>query len=302
MTIRQTILCAIALSAVACDRGKPPESALQDAVTAVGAPALQMKRDMSAQRAPRGFASATAVMSPAVASDDANPPVVASQPKAATPAMMIRTGYATLEVSKLDPAIAQVRALANKVGGYITNTSTTGGRDQVRGAMLEIRIPSPSYDEAVAALTAIGRVEVAQTNAQDVGEEFVDMTARIENARKLETRLIELLAARTGRLQDVLAVERELARVRTEIDQMEGRLRFLKNRVALSTLTVNLHEPQPLIGNTPGENPISAAVRQAWRNFVGFFASMIASLGVVIPLAALGLLAWSWFRRWRKRR
>ncbi len=216
--------------------------------------------------------------------------------------MMIRTGYATLEVSKLDPAIAQVRALANKVGGYITNTSTTGGRDQVRGAMLEIRIPSPSYDEAVAALTAIGRVEVAQTNAQDVGEEFVDMTARIENARKLETRLIELLAARTGRLQDVLAVERELARVRTEIDQMEGRLRFLKNRVALSTLTVNLHEPQPLIGNTPGENPISAAVRQAWRNFVGFFASMIASLGVVIPLAALGLLAWFWFRLWRKRR
>lgn len=226
-------------------------------------------------------------------------PAVPSQPDAATPSLLIRTGDAMLEVSKVDPAIVKVRELAGRVGGYITNTSTTGGRDQVRAAMLELRVPAARYDETLAGLAGIGRVEATQTNAQDVGEEFVDITARVDNARKLEARLADLLSKRTGKLEEVLAVERELARVRTEIDQMEGRLRYLKNRVALSTLTVNLHEPQPLIGNTPGENPIAAAIRQAWRNFVGFIASLIASLGVLIPLAALGLIGWMVFRRVR---
>lgn len=211
--------------------------------------------------------------------------------------MIIRTGYATLEVAELDPAIARVRALAAKVGGYVTNTSTAGGRDQVRAAMLELRVPAPRYDDAVSALAQIGRVESTQTSAQDVGEEFVDLTARIDNLRKLEVRLNDLLTNRTGRLQDVLSVERELSRVRTEIDQIEGRLRYLRNRVSLSTLTVNLHEPQPLLGSTPGENPIAAAVRQAWRNFVGFLAWIIASLGVLIPVLAIGAVVWYLVRK-----
>ncbi len=257
--------------------------------------AVAPSRDMRAQRLSKGVATeaaSTANFEQGTIGQTPPPPASASgfQDVAAAPAMMIRTGYATLEVSRLDPAIGKIRALAAKSGGYVTNSSTSGGRDQVRAAMLELRVPAPRYDETVAALVEIGRVEVTQTNAEDVGEEFVDVTARVDNARKLENRLIELLANRTGRLQDVLAVERELARIRTEIDQLEGRLRFLKNRVALSTLTVNLHEPQPLIGNTPGENPIEAAIKQAWRNFVGFFAAIIAAMGVLIPLAGFGVI------------
>lgn len=285
MTIPKTFYLAIALSVFACDRSPSSEAAPDKA-----APMTSI--------ASKGFAG-TAVQNGSVESQEAAPTPPPVQAEPATPAMMIRTGYATVEVSKLDHAINEVRSLATNFGGYITNSSSSGGRDQVRSAMFEIRIPAQRYDDAVAALAGIGRVESTQTNAQDVGEEFVDVSARVENSRKLETRLVELLANRTGRLQDVLAVERELSRVRTEIDQLEGRIRYLKNRVALSTLTVNLHEPQPLIGNAPGENPISAAIRQAWRNFVGFFVSVIAALGVVIPLGFVALLAWLGFKRWK---
>ena len=297
MTIPKTFYLVTALSAFACDRSQAPQAS-QDTGTGIAAsavaPAPEMAQD--ARRMSKGFTGAR-VQSVSLESQEGAPPPPPVQNEPATPAMMIRTGYATVEVSKLDPAITQVRALATKFGGYITNSSSSGGRDQVRAAMFEIRIPAQRYDEAVAALSSIGRVESTQTNAQDVGEEFVDVTARVENSRKLEARLVELLANRTGRLQDVLAVERELSRVRTEIDQLEGRIRYLKNRVALSTLTVNLHEPQPLIGNTPGENPITSAVRKAWKNFVGFFAAVIASLGVLIPVAAIGVLLWFWIRR-----
>jgi hypothetical protein len=134
-----------------------------------------------------------------------------------------------------------------------------------------------------------------------VGEEYVDVTARVNNAHRLEDRLIALLATRTGKLQDVLSVERELARVREEIERYEGRLRYLNSRVATSTLSVTVHEPLPILGEGPGQNPIVAAIRAAWRNFVGFIAAAIASLGILIPLAVLALLGWIIYKRARKR-
>jgi hypothetical protein len=218
------------------------------------------------------------------------------------PAMVIRTGQAFVEVEKLDPAVLRIRQLAAQVGGYITNSSMSGGHDQIRQATLEIKIPSPKYDEAVSSLSSIGKVETVNSNAQDVGEEFVDITARVTNSRRLEERLLSLLANRTGKLDEVLRVERELARVREEIERYEGRLRYLGARVAMSTLTITAHEPAPILGSDPGENPIAAALRRAWRNFVSLIAGVIASLGVLVPLALLAAAGWLGYKRWRRSR
>jgi LPS sulfotransferase NodH len=62
-----------------------------------------------------------------------------------------------------------------------------------------------------------------------------------------------------------------------------------------------VHEPAPILGNNPGVNPIAAAMRRAWRNFVGLVAALIESLGIVIPLALLGLAGWMGYRRWKRR-
>lgn len=217
------------------------------------------------------------------------------------PSMLIRTGSASIEVDKLDPAIIKVRQLATQLGGYVASSSISGGRDQVRSATLELKIPAARYDQAIGGLNSIGKVEAVNTNVEDVGEEFVDVTARVANAKRLEERLVNLLTTRTGKLEDVLAVERELARVREEIERYEGRIRFLKTRAAVSTLSVTVHEPAPLLGQTPGDNPILGAIRQAWRNFVGFLAWAIASLGVLVPVAALAVAGWYVYRRVRGR-
>ena len=219
----------------------------------------------------------------------------------AAPTMVIRTGQAFIEVEKVDPAILKIRQLAAQVGGYITNSSVSGGKDQIRRATLEVKIPSPRYDEAVGSLSTIGKVETVNTQAQDVGEEYVDVTARVTNSRRLEERLISLLANRTGKLDEVLSVERELARVREEIERYEGRLRYLGAHAATSTLTITVHEPAPIIGNNPGENPIIGAVRRAWRSFVSLVAGIIAALGILIPLGLIALGGWAGYRRWRRR-
>ena len=244
-------------------------------------------------------ASADHAASQASTADDALQNVNAAT--TAAPTMVIRIGQAFIEVDRVDPAILKIRQLAAQVGGYITNSSVSGGRDQIRQATLELKIPAPRYDQAVGSLSTIGKVETVNSTAQDVGEEFVDVSARVNNARRLEDRLINLLSTRTGRLDEVLRVERELARVREEIERYEGRLRYLSSRVATSTLTITVHEPAPILGNNPGENPIARALRRAWKNFIALVAGVIASLGIVIPLALVAVAGWVGYRRWKRR-
>jgi len=221
---------------------------------------------------------------------------------ASATSMIIRTGTASVQVDSLELAIAAVQRIATALGGWVGNTSLSAGAYEVRSATIELKVPSARYDEALAGLRPIGKVETVNSTAEDVGEEFVDLSARTANARRLEERLVTLLATRAGKLEDVLNVERELARVREEIERYEGRLRYLKTRVATSTLTVTVHERAPLVSPTPGENILGEAFKDSWRNFVRFVAAFIASLGTVIPVAvllAIGALAW---RRFRPRR
>jgi hypothetical protein len=215
----------------------------------------------------------------------AHNPSVIGDPSAPS-GMVIRTGSASVEVDSLEPAMEGLHRLAQRVGGFVGNSTIQSGREQLRQATLEIKVPAARFEELTGGLAPLGRIEFVNVSVEDVGEEFADLTARVANSRRLEERLIDLLGSRTGRLQDVLAVERELARVREEIERQEGRLRYLKSRVALSTLSVTLHEPPPLVADRPGWNPLWEAMRQAWRNFVALLAGVIASLGFVVPVAA----------------
>ena len=230
-----------------------------------------------------------------------DPSTVPSTANASDAAMIIRTGTATIKVDSLEPAVVRLRMLAQSLGGYIGNTSMQTGRDQLRAATVEIKVPAARWNQLVAGLRPIGTLEAQDESAEDVSEEFVDVQARVANSRRLEERLISLLANRTGKLSDVLAVERELARVREEIDRYEGRIRYLRSRTAVSTMTVNIHEPVPVLGSQPGRNPIVDAFRDAWRIFVGLIAFLISSLGVIIPLVLVGWVLWRFvIRRPRK--
>lgn len=304
-----TLFLIGALALTACGRDSS-SAADGSAVTAdridskmLGRPGGVPERDMAAPVATAQSSGGFSASSPESPPTDATSgdPLQNVNAGTAAPAMVIRTGQAFIEVEKVDPAIFKIRQLVATVGGYITNSSVSGGRDQIRQATLELKIPAANYDKAVGSLSTIGKVETVTSTAQDVGEEFVDVTARVTNARRLEERLISLLANRTGKLDEVLRVERELARVREEIERYQGRLRFLTSRAAMSTLTITVHEPSPLLGSDPGENPIAAALRRAWRNFVALVAAVIASLGVVIPLALVGVGGFYAYRRWKRR-
>lgn len=299
MRSTSVLLCAAALLA-ACNRGNalPKESRARDEVIPEStparndAPALQQLQVSGANLRKSEMAmpldATTRMPSTRAASDS----VVSS--------MIIRTGQASVEVDSLDRGIRAVRTLAGRVGGYIANSSITEGTDQMHSATLEIKIPAPRFEDAIGGLQPIGHLESVSVTAEDVGEEFVDVAARAANAHKLELRLIDILGTRTGKLSDVLAVERELARVREEIERQEGRMRYLRSRAAMSTLAVTVHEKPPVVAGTGTLGVLAEALRQSWRNFIGFVASAIAAMGTLLPLGAIvAMLGWL---LWRSRR
>jgi len=272
-----TLVLAAPLSS--CDHGSTTPRATVDGATrsdrAAGAPARAEAKDVAANDAELHQSASV----PPLWSDPAADP---------SSRLIIRTGQAGIEVDSLEPALDLLRVTATRIGGFVGNANIQTGRNQVRQATVEIKVPAGRFDDLADGLRPLGRVEFLNVGAEDVSEEFVDLNARTDNARRMEERLLGLLATRTGKLQDVLSVERELARVREEIERMEGRLRYLKTRAQLSTLSVALHEPPPLVSPAPGRNPLAQAVREAWRNFVGVLAAGIASLGYLVPVLVLG--------------
>jgi hypothetical protein len=215
--------------------------------------------------------------------------------------LIVRTGQASIEVDSLESSMAELRRVVQRVGGFVADASVQSGRNQLRSATLELKVPASRFDELTQGLEPLGRLQFVNVGAEDVSEEFVDLTARVANGRRLEDRLVELLRTRTGKLQDVLSVERELARVREEIERMEGRMRFLKTSAQLSTLSVNLFEPAPIVASHPGRSIIGEAFKTAWRNFVSVLAGTIASLGFVVPVVVLGWGALVLAKRYRRK-
>jgi hypothetical protein len=220
---------------------------------------------------------------------------------------LIRDGHVTLEVPQVEPAVERLQALAEEMGGHVAHVSMRTGAEQFRQATVTLRIPAARFDDAIAGVRPLGKVEQVDISVQDVTEQYTDLEARLANARRLEERLLEILATRAGTLDQVLSAERELARVRTEIERYDGRLRQLAGRVELSTLTVVVREPRPLLGTRPGESLMANAFRQSWRNFVWTVAGIISVAGAALPiLVLLGLLVLAavpttrWLRRRRR--
>lgn len=205
--------------------------------------------------------------------------------------MLIRNGTMRLRVDSVDVALAAVVRAAGIIGATATSSAAHNGDQQARTAFIELRVVPDGFDRLVEAVRRVGAVEALEIGVHDAGEEYVDVQARIANGRRLETRLIELLQTRTGKLSDVLEVETQLARIREQTDALEGRRRYLEQQVARNTLRVELREPGALRATT-GPGLMRVSFEKAWANFLMLVAVVIQSAGVVLPLLLVALAGW----------
>jgi len=157
---------------------------------------------------------------------------------------LIKNGQVQVAVDAYAPFQRALGGWLEERGGYISDTTLSHYEGEVSWASLTVRVPADRFDTLVGWTEERVQVESLDINTQDVTAEWVDVQARIDNGRRAETRLQELLATETASLSDVLEVERELARVRGEIESAEGRMRVLSDLVGYATLSLEVRVNQ----------------------------------------------------------
>lgn len=227
--------------------------------------------------------------------------------------MIIWTGDISLVVKDAEESMEGVEAIAKDLGGYVVNSSSWYQEEQLR-ARLTIRVPAGEFDAAMASLKDLAiKVENRNVSTQDVTEEYTDLDARLRNLEATETELLELLTEvreRTSKAEDVLAVHRELTNIRSQIEQLQGRMQYLEKMTAMATINVELipdelAKPIVVAGWRPSGTAASA-LRSLVRTLQGIVEAAIWLIIYVLPtlvvIAAPFVIIWMIWRRWRRKR
>jgi hypothetical protein len=220
---------------------------------------------------------------------------------------IIYTATLDLIVESFAEVPAGIDRLVRQFDAFVANSTIDTASGRPRSGTWTIRVPVARYDEFLAAAGSLGELQRRTESSREVTAEYYDLDTRIRNKLREEERLREHLASNTGTLEEVLAVEKELSRVRTEVEQLQGQLRVLQDLTALSTVTLNIREIQ---GYVPVESPTFATrLGRAWtQSLEGLLTAgqltVIAAVAlapwllVMAVLIALGVaVARRWFRR-----
>jgi hypothetical protein len=171
---------------------------------------------------------------------------------AAVDRKIIRNADLTMEVASTTDTQHRIVSIAESYGGFVV-TSEAKQRDSTEPVKrtldikLIVRVPENQFGSALDQIRGLtSNLTEEKVSGQDVTEEFIDLEARIRTQKALEAQFLQIMR-QTGKIVDALEVQRQIAEVRSDIERLEGRKRFLENRSSLSTITVNIVAPKPMV-------------------------------------------------------
>jgi hypothetical protein len=209
---------------------------------------------------------------------------------------IIKTAQITLEVSDVSAAVDSLKIVATQNGGYLSSSNMQKNYNNRVTATVVIRVPQSSFESVMERVKASGTIKSASTQGQDVTEEYIDLTAR-KTAYQNQLDAYNRIMAKSDKVEDILKVQQQIERVQVELDRIEGRMRYLNSRIDLSTITVNLQEPEPVGGET-GHSFITA-INDGIAGFFGMVDAIIVLLFTLLPLIIICGAAYGVYR-WRK--
>lgn len=245
----------------------------------------------------------------------------ATEPGALTPDAdlareIIATASASVRVDDVAAAAREIGDAAERAGGYVETLSLAGegqaapdvigdGVDvwtSPSGTWITVRVPADELTAQTRGLADVGDVMASQLEKRDVTTEAVDLRARIDALKASVARLTGLMAEATS-TADLLAAESALAQRQAELESYQQQLTSLDDQVAMSTLTVTLHEPQEVVKADPAG--FGDGLAAGWSGLVATVNGIVIGLGFLLPwlvvLAVLGLIVWA-IRSARRRR
>ena len=243
-----------------------------------------------------------------------DPMVTVSQVQAAVEPVdrkIIRNGELSIEIDSPTEGQRKITSIAESHGGFVVTSEfrQQDNRGQTKPSetvTVVVRVPSAQFGPALEQIRAVGsRVIQEKVSGQDVTEEYIDLEARIRTKKALEAQFMEIMK-QARKVSEALEVQSQIADVRTEIERLEGRRRFLENQSAMSTINITLQSPAPLV--TATTSGFGNDIKQAFGDSIDVGAAIILGLirflivmvpiGVFILLPA-GLLVRYFIRRLR---
>jgi hypothetical protein len=223
---------------------------------------------------------------------------------------VIRNAELSIEVASPAAAETTVTSLVERLGGYVASSERESGADE--GARsesrvrLSLRVPAEKMGEALREIKRLGRgAETEKIGSEDVTDEFIDVQARIDNQKHLEQSLVGILA-QANSVDSALKVHQELASVRTEIDRLEGRKRFLETESDLAKISLSLAPVRQVVAAAASPTGLGVTVRRAMADAVDVSNAMITfairATGVMLPVAVMFGLPLAGLVWWLKRR
>ena len=216
--------------------------------------------------------------------------------------LIVRNGELQLVVGDVNGAGVEIENLVKDFNGYVVSSRFWDNGTDLMG-YYSIRVPDESFE---AAMTALGNLAVEvksqTTDSYDVTQEYIDLDARLRNAEATEGQYLALLAKAVS-VQDTLQIYQSLSQVRSEIEQLKGRMLYLERITSTSLINISL-EPEKSDGLLSGDWSLGDAFKEVLRGVVIFGQWVITGLMWVAVFSPVwgGILAWFLIRRRRKNR
>lgn len=212
---------------------------------------------------------------------------------------IIKTGQVTIEVPQVPAAIDRVRDIAVSNGGYLSSSNVYTSQNDRKTGYAVIRIPAEKFDTVMQALVPLGKVLSSSEQRSDVTEQYVDLTIQNESYHAQLNNYYRLMA-KADKVEDIIKIQAQIDQITLSLNQVEGRLRYLSSQIDLSTITVNLQEPEPVGGETGYS--IVTAINEGIAGFFGMISAIIILVFSLIPLIILGIIVYAVYRWHQKRK
>lgn len=200
---------------------------------------------------------------------------------------IVRTGNMSLVVKDVLSARDKIAQISDGLGGYVVSSSISGAEENIRGT-ISVRVPDTKFEPALAQFRALAvRVKSESTTSQDVTEEYIDLKARLKNAEATESQYLALLNKATT-VEETLKIYDSLSRVRSQIEQLKGRIQYLERTTSMSFISVNL-EPET---SAKPLAPVGWSAPEVFKSAIRGIATFGQWLGTLVIWLLIFLPVW----------